>query len=332
MARASTLGKHGIDPPMTSPLETARSVIRLEIAGLDALAKSLGSDFEAAFGLLKAAKGRVIVTGMGKSGHVARKIASTLSSTGAPAMFVHPGEASHGDLGMIAKGDVILALSKSGETPELGDLLGYAARFSIPVAAITCGENSALAKAATATIALPRAEEACGETHAPTTSTTMMMAAGDALAVALLRDKGFTAGDFHGIHPGGNLGAALRRVRDLMHPKEASPIISDDAVMAAAVEALNRGGFGCVGFVDAAGRLTGMLTDGDLRRQFGRIDAKAKVRDVMTRSPKTVRPDTLAGDALALMSDGKITSLFVLEDGKPVGLLHVHDCLSVGVL
>lgn len=317
---------------MTAPLETARSVIRLEIAGLEALASSLDGGFTAVFALLKAARGRIIVTGMGKSGHVARKIAATFSSTGAPAMFVHPAEASHGDLGMIARGDVILALSKSGETPELGDLLGYAARFSIPVAAITCGGASALAKAAAAAIVLPKAEEACGETRAPTTSTTMMMAAGDALAIALLRDKGFSAGDFHGIHPGGNLGAALRRVRDLMHPKEATPLCDDGASLAVAVETLNKGGFGCVGLVDKAGRLTGILTDGDLRRQFGKLASAAMVRDVMTKSPKTVTPDTLAGDALALMSGGKITSLLVVEDSRPVGLLHVHDCLSVGVL
>lgn len=317
---------------MTAPLETARSVIRLEIAGLEALAAGLDGGFTAVFALLKAARGRIIVTGMGKSGHVARKIASTFSSTGAPAMFVHPAEASHGDLGMIAPGDVVLALSKSGETPELGDLLGYAARFSIPVGAITCFAGSSLAKAAAAAIILPNAHEACGETRAPTTSTTMMMAAGDALAIALLRDKGFSAGDFHGFHPGGNLGAALRRVRDLMHPKEATPLCDDGASLSVAVETLNRGGFGCVGLVDRAGRLSGILTDGDLRRQFGRLDPAAKARDVMTGSPKTVTPETLAGDALALMSAGKITSLLVVQDGRPVGLLHVHDCLSVGVL
>jgi len=317
---------------MASPLEIARSVIRLEIAGLEALAVGLGADFEGAFAVLRSAAGRIIVTGMGKSGHVARKIAATFASTGAPALFVHPAEASHGDLGMIGKGDVILALSKSGETFELGDLLGYAARFRIPVVAITCGAQSALAKAAAATIRLPSAEEACGETHAPTTSTTMMMAIGDALAVAMLRDKGFSAGDFQGIHPGGKLGAALRRVRDLMHSKSDVPLVAETVNLGEAVDALNKGGFGCVGFVDASGRLTGILTDGDLRRQFPALAPDAKASEIMTRSPKTIAPDGLAGDALAIMSAGKITSLFVVENGRPVGLLHVHDCLSTGVL
>lgn len=317
---------------MNNPVEIARAVLGLEIRGLEALRDSLGKGFEQTLALLKAARGRIIVTGMGKSGHVANKIASTFSSTGAPALYVHPAEASHGDLGMIARDDVILALSKSGETPELGDLLGYAARFSIPVAAITGGPNSALAKAAKALIVLPNADEACQETRAPTTSTTMMMAAGDALAVALLREKGFTATDFHGFHPGGNLGAALRRVKDLMHGLSATPLCLETATAGEAIERLNDGGFGCVGLIDRNGRLTGILTDGDLRRKFGTIDPAAPVREVMTKAPKTVAPEALAGDALALLSRSKITAVLVVEDGKPVGLLHVHDCLSTGVL
>lgn len=317
---------------MNKPVEIARGVLDLEIKGLEALRDSLGAGFEQTVTLLKSARGRVIVTGMGKSGHVAHKIASTLSSTGAPALYVHPAEASHGDLGMIARDDVILALSKSGETPELRDLLGYAARFSIPVAAITCGAGSALAKAAKALILLPKADEACNETRAPTTSTTMMMAAGDALAIALLREKGFTAADFHGFHPGGNLGAALRRVKDLMHDLSATPLCPEAASTREAVEVLNNGGFGCVGLVDKNGLLTGILTDGDLRRKFAAVDPASPVREVMTKSPKTVFPDTLAGDALALLSRNKITAVFVVENDRPVGLLHVHDCLSTGVL
>lgn len=317
---------------MNTPVDIARAVIGLEIRGLEALRDTLGEGFEHTLALLKAARGRIIVTGMGKSGHVANKIASTFSSTGAPALYVHPAEASHGDLGMIARDDVILALSKSGETPELGDLLGYAARFSIPVAAITGGAGSALAKAAKALIVLPNADEACQETRAPTTSTTMMMAAGDALAVALLREKGFTASDFHGFHPGGNLGAALRRVKDLMHDISATPLCPETATTRQAVDVLNKGGFGCVGLVDKNGRLNGILTDGDLRRKFAAVDPASPVREVMTKSPKAMAPDALAGDALALMSRTKITALFVVEDGKPVGLLHVHDCLSTGVL
>jgi arabinose-5-phosphate isomerase len=317
---------------MSQHQDAAREVISLEIEGLEALRASLDAEFDRMVALLAATKGKIVATGMGKSGHVARKIAATLSSTGAPAIFVHPGEASHGDLGVVAREDCVLALSKSGETPEMSDLLGYARRFSIPVAAITAGAGSTLAKAANARLILPDATEACGETRAPTTSTTMMMAAGDALAVALLRHKGFTAGDFHGFHPRGNLGAALRRVRDLMHGPEASPLIIDSASVTDAVAAMTRGGFGCVGVVDAKGMLVGILTDGDVRRAYGRSSPDDAVSDIMTRAPKTVTPDTLAGEALGILSRGKITALFVVEGGKPAGLLHVHDCLSTGVL
>ncbi len=317
---------------MSNHLDVAHTVLTLEIQGLQALKAGLGEDFDRAVALLGATAGKIVATGMGKSGLVARKIASTLSSTGAPAIFVHPGEASHGDLGIIAREDCILALSKSGETPELSDILGYARRFGIRVAAITTGRFSALAKAADAPIILPEATEACGETRAPTTSTTMMMALGDALAVALLRDKGFTADDFHGFHPRGNLGSALRRVAGLMHGPERLPLALETATIAQAVAAMTAGGFGCVGIVDGRGNLTGIFTDGDLRRAFGKVGAEAPVRDIMSRSPKTVAPETLAGDALSLLSRDKITAVFVVEAGKPVGLLHVHDCLTVGVL
>ncbi len=317
---------------MTTHLEVGRDVLTVEITGLEALKASLDGEFSRAVEILKNVKGKIIATGMGKSGHVARKIAATLSSTGAPAIFVHPGEASHGDLGMITRDDGILALSKSGETPEMSDLLAYAQRFSVPLVAITCGASSTLAAKANARLILPDAKEACGETRAPTTSTTMMMALGDALAVALLRDKGFTASDFHGFHPRGNLGAALRRVRDMMHGDERLPLCIDTAPLADAVRTLNAGGFGCVGIVDREGLLVGILTDGDLRRAFGKADPALPVSVVMTKTPKTVAPDTLAGEALAILSKGKITALFVTADGKPVGLLHVHDCLSTGVL
>lgn len=317
---------------MTRHLEAGRDVLALEIAGLEALKASLDGEFSRAVDLLKGVRGKIIATGMGKSGHVARKIAATLSSTGAPAIFVHPGEASHGDLGMITREDGVLALSKSGETPEMSDLLAYAQRFSVPIVAVTCGANSTLAKTAAACIVLPDAKEACGETRAPTTSTTMMMALGDALAVTLLRDKGFTASDFHGFHPRGNLGQALRRVSDMMHAHERLPLCIDTAPLDDAVRTLNAGGFGCVGIVDREGRLVGILTDGDLRRAFGRADPTSPVAAFMTKTPKTVAPDTLAGEALALLSKGKITALFVTEGDKPVGLLHVHDCLSTGVL
>lgn len=317
---------------MTTPVDIAREVIAMEIAGLSALKDSLDGGFSSVVGLLGAAKGRIIVTGMGKSGHVARKIASTFSSTGAPASFVHPGEASHGDLGMISSQDVILALSKSGETAELRDLLAYAARFTIPVTAITCVEGSTLAKAADAALILPQSKEACGETRAPTTSTTMMMAAGDALAVALLRSRGFTADDFQGFHPGGNLGAALRRVTDLMHGPEKLPLVNLSAPLPDVVKSITAGSFGCAGVINDGGDLMGIITDGDLRRQFEADLAVKTAADVMTRSPRTATKDALAGDVLALMSREKITALFVVDKKRPIGLVHVHDCLSIGVL
>ena len=317
---------------MSKHLDAARDVLSLEIAGLEALRAGLDGEFDAIVSMLAATRGKIVATGMGKSGLVARKIAATLSSTGAPSIFVHPAEASHGDLGIITREDCVLALSKSGETPELSDLLAYARRFQVPVAAITAGAGSTLARAATARIILPDATEACGETRAPTTSTTMMMAAGDALAVALLRHKGFTASDFHGFHPRGNLGAALRRVRDLMHGPEVLPLVIDSASLTDAVSAMSRGGFGCVGVVNAKGALAGIVTDGDLRRAFGKATPGDPVSAIMTREPKTVTPDTLAGDALGMLARGKITALFVIEDGRPAGILHVHDCLSTGVL
>ena len=319
----------------TQALATAKSVLEHEINGLEAVKAEFGPPFLGALGLLRAASGRIIVTGMGKSGHIARKIAATFASTGTPALYVHPGEASHGDLGMIARDDVVLALSKSGETGELQDLLAYTRRFSIPLCAITVGPESALARAADTVLLLPNVPEACNITRAPTTSTTMMLALGDALAVALLQAKGLTTSDFHGFHPGGMLGAALRRVEDLMHhdsPDQPLPLCPHTQTTAIAVDILNKGGFGCVGIIDTSGHLIGMLTDGDVRRLFGRDTDLTDIKKTMTCDPKTVTPTTLAGDALAIMSKDKITSLFVLDDGKPVGLLHIHDCLASGVL
>ncbi len=317
---------------MTDPLTIARDVLSQEIKGLEALRSAIGEDFANAVAILNSVTGRVVVTGMGKSGHVARKIAATLSSTGTPAMFVHPAEASHGDLGMISADDVILALSKSGETAELGDLLAHAARFSIPIVAITAKAQSTLAKASVAALVLPDAEEACGQTFAPTTSTTMMIALGDAIAVALLREHGFTAGDFQGFHPGGRLGAALRRASDLMHGVEALPLAPESTPMIEVVSIITNGGFGCVGVVDDSGLLSGIITDGDIRRHFEKNAQHKTARDVMTKAPRTANPDTLAGDLLAHMSRSKITAIFVVENERPVGIVHVHDCLSVGVL
>ena len=315
-----------------TPLDIARNVISLEIEGLEKLKSALGGEFNQAVQLMRGVTGRVVVTGMGKSGHVARKIAATLASTGAPAMFVHPGEASHGDLGMISANDAILALSKSGETGELGDLLGYAARFSIPVIAITGCARSSLAQAATAAIAIPDATEACGETRAPTTSTTMMMALGDALAVALLRERGFTADDFKGFHPGGSLGAALRRVEDLMHGPDHLPICEEGSVISDVVTVITKHGYGCAGVVDDKGALIGIITDGDLRRKFDTNLPAKSAGEVMTKTPRTTTRDALAGDILAMMSTDKITAIFVVDNDRPVGIVHVHDCLTTGVL
>lgn len=317
-------------------VQSALRTLELERAGLDALAAALdgplGEALSAAVAAIAAASGRVIVTGMGKSGHVARKIAATLASTGAPALYVHPAEASHGDLGMIQTQDVVLALSWSGETPELADLITYAGRFHIPLIALTSRADSALARAADMRLVLPAAEEACPNGLAPTTSTTMQLAMGDALAVALLEARGFTAQDFRVFHPGGRLGAKLILVRDLMHRADTLPLVPTSATMAQAVLEISAKGFGCVGVVDAQGALAGIVTDGDLRRHM-RPDLMAlPVEQVMTRAPRAVAPDALAAVALDMMNARKILALFVVDgEGAPCGLVHMHDLLRVGV-
>ncbi len=314
-------------------IEVARSVLAAEAAGLRALAASLDHRFATAVERLAACTGRVVVSGMGKSGHVGRKIASTLASTGTPALFVHPGEASHGDLGMIVPGDAVLALSNSGETAELADLVAHARRFGLPLVAITRQADSALARAADVLLVLPAAAEACPMGLAPTTSTTMQLALGDALAVALLTRRGFTATDFSQFHPGGKLGAQLRRVSDLMHRGDAIPLADAALPMSQALLVMTGKGFGCLGAVDATGRLAGVLTDGDLRRSMGPDLLDRRVQDVMNRTPRTIGPEALAADALRLMGGPRpVTSLFVLDgDGRPLGLLHVHDLLRAGV-
>jgi arabinose-5-phosphate isomerase len=329
-------------PSATSPdpdrpaddLATGRAVLRAECAGLSDLAASLDEHFTRAVARLAAVRGRVIVSGMGKSGHVGRKIAATFASTGTPAHFVHPAEASHGDLGMIVAGDAILALSNSGETAELADLISHASRFGIPLIAITARAGSALAQAADVALLLPAAAEACPMGLAPTTSTTMQLALGDALAVALLNRRGFTHTDFQTFHPGGRLGARLRRVGELMHTGEALPLTVPGAAMPDALLLMTGKGFGCVGVLDAAGALAGIVTDGDLRRAMGPDLLGRTVGAIMNATPRTVRPDMLATEALRVMNDPHrpITTLFVLDSArKPVGLLHVHDLLRAGV-
>ena len=317
-----------------SSIGVARAVLAAEIAGLRALSASLDAQFDAAVDSLAACTGRVVVSGMGKSGHVARKIASTLASTGTAALFVHPAEASHGDLGMILSGDALLALSNSGETAELADLVAHARRFGLPLVAITGRADSALARAADILLLLPPAAEACPMGLAPTTSTTMQLALGDALAVALLTRRGFTASDFSAIHPGGRLGVQLRRVADLMHRGDAIPLAEAALSMDRALILMTGKGFGCLGAIDADGRLQGVLTDGDLRRAMGPGLLSRSVQDVMNPSPRTISPDALAVDALRAMNAGPrpVTSLFVLdEDRRPIGILHVHDLLRAGV-
>jgi arabinose-5-phosphate isomerase len=278
--------------------------------------------------------GRVIVTGMGKSGHVARKIAATLASTGTPAQFVHPGEASHGDLGMITPADAIVALSNSGETSELTAILAYSRRFGIPLVAMTRGARSSLAEAADVALLLPPSAEACPLGLAPTTSTTMMLALGDALAVALLERKGFSATDFQVLHPGGQLGRQLVRVEDIMHAGAELPLVPEGTLMAEAILTMTAKSFGCIGVTDGAGRLIGIVTDGDLRRHMGTDLLGSRVDQVMSRHPRTIRPRALAAEALALMNGQtpRITCLFALgEAGVPVGIVHIHDCLRAGI-
>lgn len=314
-----------------SGLESVSRVLRVEAQGLEALARSVGEEVAAALTLLDGLSGRVVVTGMGKSGHVARKIASTLASTGAPALYVHPGEASHGDLGMIVGGDALLALSNSGETSELADLVAHCKRFEIPVIAMTKVAGSTLAKAADIVLLLPEHTEACSMGLAPTTSTTLMMAFGDALSVALLERRGFSRDDFHALHPGGKLGRRLLKVADLMHDGEELPLVAANDTMADALLVMTAKSFGCVGVVDESGRLLGVVTDGDLRRNMSPDLLSYRAVDVMTAGPKTIRPEALASEAVYLMNTRSITNLFAVRDGTPVGLLHIHDCLRAGV-
>jgi arabinose-5-phosphate isomerase len=320
-------------------IESAERTLGVEADGISALAsairKELGPAFAAAVELMHGARGRVIVTGMGKSGHVGRKIAATFASTGTPAFFVHPSEASHGDLGMITPDDVILALSWSGETVELKDLTDYSRRFRIGLIAVTASGDSTLGKAADVALVLPQAREACPHNLAPTTSSLMQLVLGDALAIALLESRGFTAIDFRILHPGGRLGAALKFVRDIMQTGDAVPLAPLGTRIADAIVEMSRKGgdyvAGCVGITDQAGRLVGIITDGDLRRHFGRDLSGLTVDAIMSRDPKTVRPDQLASEALELLNSSKVSVLLVVDAGKPVGIVHFHHLLRAGV-
>jgi arabinose-5-phosphate isomerase len=315
---------------MSRDLEVARRVLRAEAQALDTLAAELGAPFADAVALVHGLKGRLVLTGVGKSGHVARKIASTLASTGTPAMFVHAAEASHGDLGMVGAGDAVLALSKSGEARELADIVAYTRRFAIPLIAVTAQADSALGRAADVLLLIPDAPEAADAVDAPTTSTTLQMALGDALAVALMERRAFSSSDFRLFHPGGKLGAALRTVGELMHAGAELPLAPHDAPMDRTLLTMTEKRFGCAGVVDAEGRLVGIITDGDLRRHMDGLMAHT-AGEIMTPAPRTVTPQTLAAEALREMNQGRITALFVVEAARPVGVLHIHDLLRAGV-
>ncbi|MCI0753145.1 KpsF/GutQ family sugar-phosphate isomerase [Teichococcus vastitatis] len=320
----------------TGVIAAAQHTIDLEAQGLSALRMALdgelGRVLTRAVTTIQSATGRVIVTGMGKSGHVGRKIAATLASTGQPAHFVHPAEASHGDLGMIQEQDVVLALSWSGEAPELSDIIAYTRRFKVPLIAITARSTGALGRAADLPLILPAMPEACPNGLAPTTSTTMQMAIGDALAVALLSMRGFTAQDFRRFHPGGKLGAQLRNARDLMHTGLSVPMVPDSASLSQAIVEMTGKRFGITAVVDGEGHLTGVITDGDLRRAFeGGGFTDRPVREVMTRNPRTIGPEMLAAQILAELNSAAITAIFVVEEQRPVGVLNIHDLLRAGV-
>ena len=316
-------------------IESALRTLETGSAGIAALAAALqgalGVAFSGAVELIRQAKGRVIVTGLGKSGHVARKFAATLASTGTPAFFVHAAEASHGDLGMITQDDVIVALSWSGEQPEMKNLVNYSARFAIPMIALTSNAQSSLGAAARIVLELPKAREACPHNLAPTTSTLMQAAIGDALAIALLESRGFTALEFANFHPGGKLGAMLKHTSDLMHTGDELPLKPLGTRMSDALAEMSAKGFGCVAIVDARGLIAGIITDGDLRRKMRPDLESATVDEIMTRNPRTIARDSLASEALELLNSSKITTLVVTDSGKPVGIIHLHDLLRAGV-
>ena len=326
-----------ITPAIDDHALSAVRTVSAEIAGLkamvEALEDGLGASLSAAIALIKDAKGRVVVSGIGKSGHVARKIASTMASTGTPAFYLHPAEASHGDLGMVAPSDVLLTISLSGETPELKDVINYSKRFAVPLVAITSEPDSALARAADITLILPKAEEACQNTRAPTTSTTMQMALGDALAVALLEARGFSAADFRNFHPGGRLGAQLVAVGDLMARDTDIPVVRVGVTLSEAIVEMTRKRYGGVAVVDGQGQLVGVFTDGDLRRALPAADLSDPIESHMTRTPVFVGPHVLATEALRLMNERThpIQIIFVCENGRLTGAVHMHDFLRAGI-
>ena len=313
-------------------IASAKRTIDREVEALRMMENQFDENLTKALDMIQETKGRIIVTGMGKSGHIARKIAATLASTGTPSFFVHPAEASHGDLGMVTNDDKIIAISNGGESRELSDILLYAKRYGIPLIAITKNPESTLGKAGDIVLKLPDDGEACPLGLAPTSSTTATLVLGDVLAIALMERKGFTKTDYKQRHPGGKLGAILQKVSDLMHKGDDMPIVNEDTSIQEALLVMTSKMLGCVGIVDNDGKLVGIITDGDLRRWLTSDVLNKKVSDIMTKNPKVVSPDILAAEALNIMNNtGRgITQLFAVRDGKPVGIIHIHDCLRIG--
>ncbi len=317
-------------------VSAARRAIEIETLGMTALIEALdgtlGEALTNAVETILAASGRVIVSGMGKSGHIARKIAATMASTGTPASFVHPAEASHGDLGMITPNDVVIMLSNSGESAELKDMLNYCARFSVPMIAITANATSTMGRSADIVLQLPKVQEACPNGLAPTTSTLLQLALGDAMAMALLEAKGFSADDFRNYHPGGKLGAQIKHARDIMHHGKELPLAVEGTLLSVAIPILSEKKFGCLGVINASGMLIGIVTDGDLRRHLGPDLTSQRVEDIMTKNPTTVHGDMLAAEVIEIINTKRITAVFVVDEvRKPIGLIHIHDLLREGV-
>ena len=324
--------KNQINGLSNSDIVSAKMTISTEIGALKDLESILDESLTEALDFMQAAEGRIILTGMGKSGHIAKKIAASLASTGTPSFFVHPAEASHGDLGMITSNDVIIAISNSGESKELVDILNYAKRFGIKLIAITKNPDSSLGKAGDVVLRLPTSKEACPLGLAPTSSTTATLVLGDILTVAMIERKGFSKEQFNQRHPGGKLGSVLQKVSDLMHTGEEMPLLSSGASMQDTLLEMTSKRLGCVGFTNDKGELIGILTDGDLRRCLSNDILSKKAEDVMTRNPKVISPDAMATEAVKLMQDKKITNIFVVKDERPIGVIHIHDCLSSGIL
>lgn len=314
-------------------IRVAKETIEQEISTLKSLESSLDENLTKALDVLQSTKGRVIITGMGKSGHIGRKISATMASTGTPSFFLHPSEASHGDLGMITTEDVVVAISNSGESKELSDILVYCRRFNVPTIAITKNPDSSLGKNCDMVLKLPDNREACPLGMAPTSSTTATLVLGDILSVDLMVRKGFTAEDFKLRHPGGKLGSILRHVSDIMHTGDEMPLINQNAIMQDALLTMSEKMLGCVGIIDDQGCLIGMITDGDLRRWMAPNLIEEKVSKVMTKNPRTISPDILIAEAVNIMNTtGRgITNIFAVVDRKPVGVVHIHDCLKAGV-